>query len=773
MKKLISLFLTVLMIASCFAVMPLSVSAGITSSGISYDYEGSLSGLSLTNVSRVEKTLGGRTSKVLELKSTSAADATIQISELHKTVQANSAGVWVFENDLFIPAEGGIKDAFSVMTGSASAWVTNDYINVKISPNKGSNIISKYPVGKWFTLKQEYDYDMKKSTVWIVVDGVEKSVATNYSMAHTAASWQTNGLQRIKITLNKGDNPTIYMDNMKYYQKSPTRNIMELSDEAEVHFFENFETGVEYSFSGTGENGALAWKRGTAGGGTINTVADPTSSNKGSVLHYKSASDSKWSSAHYVDFKTNGLFEPFATGTQIAEAEFYIPSTGKNAESTAAGEAMTFYIATTAPAQYDFQTTVASVKFGRNAGFDDSAANAIKAPLDKWFTIRFVVNYNIGRVESQIIEDGITKLIESKKISDLGATAVNYMKAAGIDKLYFGKTSSAGNTEYYVDNIKYYESDNTPANIDFSKGTSTNTVDYEVLTAGKVTYSVAQISDDSTGHGNALKLFIPAISAEDNTESCTFNVDTKLDLVNAIDGITTLKTDFFIPEVLSADESLSITPCTDDRDVVATFCSTPIGSGMQATVYMKDKDLVGNIATVEYPVGEWFTISFMYNLETNLYEYYLTEANGTETLIARFVNTGTVGQVAKNGIKRVRYQYKLPIGKALEKDKAYYIDNIKFSNATWGDIALADNGSYTASVDYSAQGEVVTNTKLMVMQYNAANELVAINIYTPTFADGNGVYKVENIAKAAGATSAKLAYWDSLSGATPLAVATN
>lgn len=764
--------MTVLLILSSFAVTTLSVSAGITSSGIVYDYEGSLSGLSLANVSRVNKTLGGRTGSVLELKSTSAAESVIQLSNIHTTVEANSAGVWVFENDLFIPAESGIDDSFSVLTGSASGWVSNDYINVKISPAKGNNIISMYPIGKWFTLKQEYDYDLKKSSVWLVVDGVEKSVATNYSLAHTAATWLTNGLQRIKISLGKGDNSTVYMDNMKYYQKSPARNIMELSDKAEVHFYENFETGVEYNFSAAGENGSLAWKRGTAGGGTINTVADPTNSNKGNVLHYKSALDSKWGTAHYVDFKTNGLFEPFATGTQIAEAEFYIPSAGKNSESTAAGEAMTFYIATTAPAQYDFQTTVASVKLGRNTGFDDSAANAIKAPLDKWFTIRFVVNYNNGKVESQIIEDGTTTVIESKTISSLGTAAVNYMKAAGIDKLYFGK-SNTGNTEYYVDNIKYYEADNTPVNINFSKGTSTQTVDYDVLTEGKVEYSVAQIPDDSTTHGNALKLSIPAISAEANTKSYTINVDTKLDLVNAIDGITTLKTDFFIPEALSADEILSLTPCTDDRNVVAAFGATPVGSGMQATVHMKGNDLIGNIATVEYPVGEWFTISFMYNLKTNHYEYYLTETNGTETLIARFVNTGTAGQVAQNGIKRVRYQYRLPVGKALEKDKAYYIDNIKFANATWGDIALADNGTYTASVDYSAQGEVVTNTKLMVMQYNAANELVAINIYTPTFADGNGVYKVENIAKAAGATSAKLAYWDSLSGATPLAAATN
>ena len=175
---------------------------------------------------------------------------------------------------------------------------------------------------------------------------------------------------------------------------------------------------------------------------------------------------------------------------------------------------------------------------------------------------------------------------------------------------------------------------------------------------------------------------------------------------------------------------------------------------------------------IEYPIGEWFTIRFTYNINTNLSRSDLIKADGTSININECKESSTFASYAKeHGVKRLRVQYYKPAKMGLPEDVEFYIDNIKFSNAVWGDISLADNGTYTASVEYSAQGEVVTNTKIMLAQYNTAGELVAVNIYTPTFADGAGTYTADNIAKASSATKAKLIYWDSLGGVTPLAVA--
>lgn len=787
MKKSISLFLTVLMIASCFAVSTLSVGAAGVTTAFNYGFEASEAvpaGFSLnTGLQYIGGGIGGNTSSVGYYDG-SAANLLNRLDANGFNTTNNNTGLWVFETDLYIPSEGIPTDeAIQVITGPiANDW--GNYHTTAIQPGSTTAQLGSVPEQEWFRLRFEFNYLPTGAandtlTVYAILSDTYKIKVGSFSIE--GDDWQGNGFSRIRIAI--GDNSKVYLDNMKYYQElTAEKSQYAISDESAVHYSEAFDAGILYnvtSFTANATYGNFAARRTT--GSTLKTATDPKdATNK--ALHVKSASDADWATTQEVTFRSAGSFEKKSTGTQVFEVKYYIPSTGKNAElasnkysSASIGVALCCDTQGGTGNEVSFWGgRAAQINLGIHSSYPakkesiSNGATIYHSPVlaDSWGVARFVINYNSGVVEYQLVENNALKTI--------GTCAIpNVLKAYPVSSVLF--LNYEANVEFYIDDMIYYEVDNIPSEINFNKDISTTSSDF--------TANGGSIAADPNGsNGKSFKIAFPAVEAGETAPQQLTNFDTRLNPLGVKDGIVQMDASFYIAKgFVGKNEKIAIIPNTDDLTAIdpasVGTAFNPIDGALASNTaeIWGDGIIIKNSTNkISYPKNEWFTIRYTYNINTNLVQYHLVEADGTTTFVGEAVETGNFAAYAKNtGVKRLRIQYYKPAKLELPEDVEFYIDNIKFANATWGDIALADNGTYTASVDYSAQGEVVTNTKLMVMQYNAANELVAINIYTPTFADGNGVYKVENIAKASGATSAKLAYWDSLGRATPLAVATN
>jgi len=788
MKKLISLFLTVLMIASCFAVTTLTVGAADITTVFDYGFSSSETvpkGFTVYNIHYIAEGIGGNNSSVGYYD---GADETATSSKPNRfdasgfKAANNSTGLWVFETDIYIPSNGiPTDDKIQILTGAVSgSWIS--YHTTLLQPGSTTAQLGTVPQQDWFKLRFEFNYLPDGTandtlTVYSIVSNRYKTKVGSFSISDE--NWAANGFNRIRISVGKSK---VYFDNMKYYQElTSEKSQYEISNESAVHYSEAFDAGMLYNLTSLTQGTTYGnFKSRYSRSATFETATDPVdATNK--VLHIKTTTDDAWSEYQSTDIRTAGSFEKKSTGTQIFEIKYYIPSTGKNSElasdkyNSAAITLALFCDAPSGGTGYEVSFwggRVAQMRLGRHSSFSYSPTTSSYTTYgssvlnDSWITARFIINYNNGVIEYQIEENNVTRTI--------GTCAMPAaLKAYPVAGVLFG--ASEANVEYYIDDMIYYEVDNIPFEIDFDRNVSVISPDYTV-TSG----SIAPAPNGN--NGNSLKITAVAVEAGDDVAQQLINFDTRLYPIGVKDGIVQMDASFYIAKgFVGENERIVLIPNTDnlttiDASAVGAAINPNSGALASNTAQIWSDGIIIKNSTnkISYPKNEWFKIRCTYNINTNLVQYHLVEADGTTTFVGEAVETGNFAAYAKNtGVKRLRIQYYKPAKLELPEDVEFYIDNIKFSNATWGDIALADNGTYTASVDYSAQGEVVTNTKLMVMQYNAANELVAINIYTPTFADGNGVYKVENIAKAAGATSAKLAYWDSLSGATPLAVATN
>lgn len=762
MKKLLSLILTIAMISTILVSTTLTV--GAASSAWGSDFEDktntvinpSTSNANASVVENPDDNVGGYV-----FQSEVTADGGVMNADT-KNMTISNTGVWVFQTDVYLPNDFPDGTILSIFPYAATDGSAPDILRLG-DDNRKSTSLPNFPLDRWVTVKYVFDFSSGSTCatqIWLI-DGNNEYLVRQVNVDKYA----TSGISKVRFqTHTVPANTRFYLDNLKCWQVCETLNVRTLSSEAKVHYNENFEN-VLYDFAASSTNFGNLYINTLANttNGFVKTIADPTNSGKGNVLHYKSGNDGD--SGKRLQLRTYGAFPVAITGTQIFDMDLYVPAQ----TTTNSLEDIVISFKNSAG------TNGIQVRLGLIDGYAGSVSSApigavTNAPIDEWFTIRCIMNYNSDIAEIHLIRNSGTAVINAKAMD-------SRLVGTGLSSIEISR-SEKENTEFYVDNIAYYESDNMPTTIDFNRYTSIATSsDFVIGTAGAAKYAVVDSPTDMS-YGKVMKLSQAAITAEENTASQNIvNFDTRLDPIGFGSGITVLSADMYIPEFSGDGISVSMAAFTDDREISTTqgdttkytSYGTPVGKSLK---FDEDSVCVGGTDTgIAYPVGEWFTAYGSCNIENGTYSYYLKKADGTIITIADSLtdmSADAKAEIAKNGVKRARIQFVTSTGVAHDAVECY-VDNIKFNNGIYGEIALNDAGTYTVSVDYVAQGEVVTNTKLVLAQYNASNELLTINMYTPVFSDGTGTYKVENIAKAEGATKVKLMYVDSVGSMYPLA----
>lgn len=672
---------------------------------------------------------------------------------LLKDSAAITAGRVTFSADVYIPETLGNEDVVKLTAnhtdGSAAAAVI---IANSGTSNGNTAYFTNYPVGEWFTIEWDIDYSEKSGVVNAIIDGEAYTIknAFNASVSKGLTGFRLTGERKAGAELK------VYFDNVKYYD-----NPKPLAPMTETVWF-----NIDPEVTGVNSFAAGLVAQGGASGGS--TTTDGYCEATGTKALYVNAPGVYHLDNCRTDANPYQHFANRTSGIQYIDYKMYIHEDGIseggaiNIQIRHTGKAVRAAVKLVAPDS----TTATSTALN---------AAVAKAIYNEEFTVRFIWNYVSRCAAAYIIrEDGTWNYVGYMAINEND----NY-KADG-----FRITNEK--CKYYITGIKYYDAANMPNMINFDDGayTAGGKIDaagmlVQTITGSNGTYlGIAVDNAPGEGAGKAVKMTSKASTNADADAAVKF--ESYFLAMNAGEDIVTASIDLYFPEALKDTEILTYQPLTSGNGKIPGK-NTGLASGEKWEGIIGDQcilqgEYVGvanSELTEKYPVGEWFTLTIVYDSVLKEKTEYMIKADGTVVEIAKSKLIDDNLESLKNyGVKAHRVHLARKAGTEVAAEKSFYIDNMKISSLNISDSSLEYDRReecWSGIVNYEANGDVLMPTNIIMAAYNSDGDYVGCTILeNDTFYDGLNSYMADIPVDEEGEIAdVKMMFIDSVNGLKP------
>ncbi|MBE7051152.1 MAG: hypothetical protein E7395_01085 [Ruminococcaceae bacterium] len=650
---------------------------------------------------------------------------------------ASNEGKWIFETDVYVPSDfpESARICFTpYFEQGETSWAT--YIGGS-DPSITAPVLTAFPRDKWLTVRYTFDYETTANRCHINVGIIEDGKLTTISQMQKTTA--TAGLAKMRISAAGVPEGTVFwLDNMKYYQENKAESAL---DDI-IHYNADFRAyGVQYNVT-AGAFAALEHTYdGTAGKGSVKTVADPADSNKKALeVSNLGETGTNYSSKLY----TRTGFDNKKSGVQIAEAELYIPSASFDATT-----ANRLLIATRTSSSYAGVQLYLDTTQSTNNESSGISMQTKTFPRDEWFKIRFVTDYNLNTAEIQLVEDGAVKTIGSGALPSA-------LQTNGLWSLMF--FGMGGAKTYYIGDICYYQQGLVASGTGIYEDFSAASIANGNYTGKNVSVTISNIGyhKNSPDLGNPAPSgwFVVSGSGRYNKANASQVKITTTD-VSPRNGIVVGSIDLYMDGTRNADELISIYAESYDN---SSKTKVQFGDAIRIKsqkIWYGSKDMPANAAVHENKA--WMTLRITYNHNINYYSYEMIKSDGSVVVLGSgFATKEQIASLGNYGICGITALYERDAN-AGDTSNALRYDNVKFGNVVIKGLSY-NASSGTASLKYSSNVDTTINAKLICAQYGADGSLLAVDTAEPVFYT-NSTQADVSFTKADNASKTKLMLW--------------
>lgn len=657
------------------------------------------------NTSAVTADNPSGTGKVLKL-TTASEDGTnkgqVNADITAGLLGADSAGISTgrvtMSYDMYIPQM--LDNSDSIMIG-ADKNVQMITLQNSGTTNSNNSIVTKYPIGEWFTVQFTFDYDSDRGMVNMITadDTYTLDIITaKTTFASGVTSFRIHGESLAAAGL------TFYIDNLKYY-----------TDTIEDYYFAE-KVWYNFDFNATGSNPVAAQALTAGVGGGTKASLDYVSSIAKTALKIEQPVGGA------ANVRTVQLFNDKVVSSYVLDIGMYIPSTSLRGD-----DMINVY-----PCYNNYANRFAvNLKGPESSKADNTALTGCyaQAVFDEEFTLRFVWSYipfsasaGVRFAEAYIVkQDGTVRFIGKAAVN----TNADYLCRSL--SIHFDGTNANLNTAY-ITKIRQYNASNSPATVNFDSGEyaagqsfANNYVDVDINTGLGGSAGTMTTDRDVTDSSNMVMNF--NINAAAAASGNAMRIDTMNYSLNKDSDFVVVSVDMYMPKALEDSETITYSPfVTKD----GTYTHGQMYAYNHLTLNgtkagIKGKYTAGNT----YPVGEWFTIRMIYNLKNCSINYSIIDKDGNVENLGDTALTPANSQRATDwGILKQRVHYTRTEGAELPEAKTISIDNLSIKSIKFGNsgVELIDDGwdrYYAGTVNYEAKGDVKLEGDIIMSAYDS------------------------------------------------------